>query len=114
VPFQEIADRDHFAVSRWVLLLLAAIVAASEHLAVTHDHRTERVIAERRLFDGHAHEVGVRFGRRLFDAARSYPRCDRQRESADGSCDQVAPVYSSDGSHRFPLHVVPLIFASLA
>jgi cell division protein FtsL len=45
VPFQEIADRDHFAVSRWVLLLLAAIVAASEHLAVTHDHRAERIIA---------------------------------------------------------------------
>jgi hypothetical protein len=77
-----------------VLLLLAEIAAASEHLAVTHDHRTEGIIAKCRLRDGHAHEAGVRFSRRLFDTAGRRARGDRQRKRADRPCDHVAPAYA--------------------
>jgi hypothetical protein len=39
VPFQEIADRDHFAVSRWVLLLLEDVekTKVSVHISLARD-----------------------------------------------------------------------------
>jgi hypothetical protein len=90
----EIPDRHHLAMRGRVPRLLAEIATAGEHLAITHDHRAEGVIAECGFCNGHAHEACVRFRRRLLDTAGNCPRGNRQRESADRACDQVAPAYA--------------------
>ena len=48
-----------------VLLLVPQIAPARQHLAVAHDHRAEeiRIVAERRLLQGDAHEALVGLGR---------------------------------------------------
>ena len=47
------------------------IASARQHLAVAHDHRTERIgiIAKRRLLEGDAHEAFVVSGRGRLDAS---------------------------------------------
>src|SRR5262245_8501267 len=87
-----------------VLLLLGETAAAGEHLAVTHDHCAEGVIAECSLRDGQAHEACVRFRLRLFDTAGNCARGDRQCERADRACDQVAPACPP---RSILLHVLP-------
>jgi hypothetical protein len=105
---------------RRVALLLAEIAAASQHLAVAHDHRTEGVIAKRRLFEGEAHEALVRLGRRRFDASAECRRCDRERNGAERACNHMASAHAGRTSFQAFLHCAalqqfrPTDFASLA
>ena len=71
-------------------LLLAEIAAAGEHRAVTHDHRAERVIAERRLLQRQPHEAPISFGGRRLDAPAERRGRQRQRHRAERAGDQMA------------------------
>jgi hypothetical protein len=104
---EESSDRDHLAMGCRVFLLLAEIAPAGEHLAVTHDDRAEGIIAKRGFLDGHAHEARVGFGCGRLDASGEGVRGDRQRESADRPCDQMAPARTGRKPRRVSLHVVP-------
>jgi hypothetical protein len=105
---EESSDRDHLAMGCRVFLLLAEIAPAGEHLAVTHDDRAEGIIAKRGFLDGHTHEARVRFRRGRLDASGECARGDRQRQSADGPCDQMAPAHTGGKPRQVSLHVVPL------
>ena len=89
---EEVPDRHHLAVSGRVLLLFAEIAAAGQHRAVAHDHRAERVVAERRLFQREPHEAQIGLGRRRLEASAERRGGQRQRQRAEGARDHVAPA----------------------
>ena len=77
---------------RRVALLLAEIAAAGQHRAITHDHRAERVVAERRLRQREPHEAQIGLGRRHLEASAERGRSERQCCGTKRGCDHVAPA----------------------
>jgi len=104
----EIPDRHHLAMRGRVLLLLAEIATAGEHLAITHDHRAEGVMAECGFCNGHAHEACVSASvaaLRYCGQLRAWQSAARERRSRlrpSGACLRPAA-----NSIDFPLHVLP-------
>src|SRR5262245_22652832 len=43
---EELADRHHLPMGRWVVFQLAEITAFGEHLSIVHDNATEEIVAK--------------------------------------------------------------------
>ena len=101
---EKVPDGDHLAMRRRILQLLPEIAAAREHFAVAHDHRAERIIAKRRLFQRDAHEALVDLGRGRFDPSTECGRDDRQRHRAERARDQMAAAHAGGRCFQGWLH----------
>jgi len=52
---EELADRHHLPMGRWVVFQLAEIAAFGEHLSIVHDNGTEGIVAKLCVGDRFAH-----------------------------------------------------------
>src|SRR3979490_3025242 len=61
---EALPDRDHLAMRGRVPGGSPEVAPAGNDLAVPHDHRTEREVAQARLLDRNAHKPDIRVGTR--------------------------------------------------
>jgi hypothetical protein len=52
---EELANRHHLPMGRWVVFQLAEIAAFGEHLSIVHDNGTEGIVAKLCVGDRFAH-----------------------------------------------------------